>query len=62
MRHKVDTSDFDDKQKATYYKRLQIATEVSEAATKTKKKIIGLQSQMERASVVSKNTALQLNQ
>lgn len=62
MRHKVDTTNFTSKEKADYYNRLQIATEVTEGAIKTKKKIIGLQSNMERASLVSNNTAVQLNQ
>ena len=62
MRHKVDTTNFTNKQKLDHYNRLQIATEVTEGAIKTKKKIIGLQSNMERASLVSNNTAVQLNQ
>lgn len=62
LRHKVDTTDFKDVDKQAYYKKLQIATEVTESANRTKKKIIGLQSQMERATVLSNSSGLKLNQ
>ena len=63
MRHNVDTTNLSNKDKDSYYKRLQIATEVTEVALKTKKKIIGLQNNRERAVVaISNSTAKQLNE
>ena len=58
MRHKVDTINFTDKEKKDYYNKLQIATEVTEGATKTKKKILGLQNNRERASIGIEYTKL----
>ena len=63
MKHNVDTTNLNDKDKDNYYKRLQVATAVTEGAMQTKKKIIGLQNNRERAVVaISNSTAKQLNE